>query len=343
MRTHPIAATLFAVLSLTLVGCGSRSQAPAERITRVRCLTVAPDSTVLTHEYVGVIEEESGIVLSFPVPGTVQSVAVREGQRVASGEMLATLDGTNLRSTDQAAQAKLHQAQDAMNRLQQLYDKGSLPEIQYIEAQTKLAQARATAEIAAQNLRDSRLTAPCAGVIGRREIEAGENVAPGQPVMTLLDTHTVLVKIAVPEGEIADLHLGDRAAIRVAALGERIFRGVITEKGIEGDPLSHTYAVRIRLSNHDGALLPGMVCNAAIERAEEPQVIVLPTRAIQLTHTGEHFVWTIDGEGRAARTPVTVGPLTECGVVIRSGLQAGDRVVTEGTHKIGNGSKVETL
>ena len=343
MRTHRIAAALFTALCLALAGCGQQPQTPTERTTRVCALTVTPDSTVLTHEYVGTLEEESGIVLSFPVPGTVRSVEVREGEHVTSGALLATLDAINLRSTDQAAQATLRQAQDAMNRLQQLYDKGSLPEIQYIEAQTKLAQARATAEIAAQNLNDSRLTAPCAGVIGRRAVEAGENIAPGQPVLTLLDTHTVLAKIAVPEREIADLKIGDRATIRVAALGDRTFRGIITEKGVEGDPLSHTYAVRIRLNNSDGSLLPGMVCNAAIQRADEPQLIILPARAIQLSHTGEHFVWTITDEGRAARTAVTVGALTERGVEIRSGLHPGDRVITEGTQKIGNGSKVETL
>lgn len=328
--------------SLSAAGCSNRHQTPTETPIRVGSLTVVPDSTIRTHEYVGVVEEESGIVLSFTVPGTVRNVIAREGMYVGPGRVLAELDAKNLKSADDAAQATLRQAQDAMNRLQQLYDKGSLPEIQYIEVQTKLAQARATAEITAQNLLDSRLTAPCEGVIGRREVEAGENVAAGQPVLTLLDTHTVLAKIAVPENEIAHIRIGDHASVDVAALGNRTFYGRVTEKSVEGDALSHTYAVRIRLNNTDSSLLPGMVCNASIETAGSSPSIVLPARAIQLSHTGEHFVWTIDEEGCAARTAVTVGALTERGIEIRSGLRAGDRVITNGSHKIGNGSKVET-
>lgn len=334
--------TLLAALTVAAFGCDSRTQTPEERTIRVRTVAAAADTLARSREYVGVIEEESAAALSFSVPGTVNRISVREGMRVRGGETLAELETANLRSAHEAAQAALRQAEDAMRRLQQLYDKGSLPEIQYVEAQTKLAQARSIAEIAAKNLSDSRLTAPFDGVIGRLSADAGENVMSGQPVLTLYDTHTVHAKISVPESEIASLRTGDRAVVRVAALGERTFTGSLTEKGVVGNALSHTYEVKIRLRNEDGALLPGMVCSTATQDGDGLSAIVLPSRAVQVSHTGDRFVWSVKN-GRAVRTEVVTGPMTARGVVILAGLRNGDRVITEGAHKVGEGTKVEEL
>lgn len=333
---------LLAALSVATTACSRKPQTPEERTIRVRTITATEDPAPQSREYVGVIEEASASVLSFPVAGTIRTVFVREGERVGKGKLLAELETANLRSTHEAAQATLRQAEDAMRRLQQLYDNGSLPEIQFVEAQTKLTQARALAEVAAKNLSDSRLTAPYDGVIGRRNAETGENVLPGQPVLTLCDTRTVMAKISVPESEIATLHTGDRSEIRVAALSDRLFRGTVSERGIVGNALSHSYEVKIRLENRDGTLLPGMVCNASLHGAESTPAIILPARAVQVAHTGSHFVWTVK-DGYAVRTAVITGPLTERGVTIVSGLRCGDRVITEGTHKVGNGTKVEEL
>ena len=342
MKNHWMKTALLAALTAAAAGCGGRTQAPRERKVRVRTGAAAADTLAQSREYIGVIEEETASVLSFSVPGTVKRISVREGMRVRRGELLAELETANLRSAHEAAQATLHQAEDAMRRLQQLYDKGSLAEIQYVEAQTKLAQARSVAEIAAENLADSRLTAPFDGVIGRRSADAGENVMAGQPVLTLFDTHTVHAKIAVPESEIASLRTGDRAVVRVAALGDRTFEGTITERGVAGNALSHTYEARIRLRNGDGALLPGMVCSAATLDADAAPAIVLPVRAVQVAHTGSRYVWTVR-DGRAVRTEVVAGALTARGAVILAGLRSGDRVITEGAHKVGEGTKVEEL
>ncbi len=342
MMRYWMKTALLAALTAAAAGCGSRTQTPRERTIRVRTVTVAEETTALSREYVGVIEEESASALSFSVPGTVRLVAVSEGTRVRRGALLAELETANLQSAHDAAQATLRQAEDAMQRLQQLYDRGSLPEIQYVEAQTKLAQARSIAEVAAKNLADSRLTAPFDGVIGRRSADPGENVMAGQPVLTLYDTHTVKASISVPEGEIASIRTGDRASVKVAALGGRTFTGTVAEKGIAGNALSHTYEAKIRLENRDGALMPGMVCTAATQGADAVSAIVLPARAVQIDHTGGRFVWTVSG-GRALRTEVALGPLTERGVAVLSGLRSGDRVITEGTHKVGNGTKVEEL
>ena len=324
-----------------LGGCSSGPKTERkETVVPVKVITVTQDARATTHDYIGVIEEESASSLSFQVQGHVQQIGVREGQRVAAGEELASLDTRNLKSIHEGALASLHQAEDAMKRLQLLYDNQSLPEIQYVEAQTKLQQAQSMEEVARKNLEDSRLIAPFSGVIGRRQVETGENVMPGQPVLSLLKIGTVKVRIPVPENEIASIGSGTRARITVAALNNQTFEGHISEKGIEADPVAHTYEARIPLNNASDHLMPGMVCRVELLNDETQPAMVLPNRAVQIAETGERFVWKIE-QGQAVRAPVQTGELSDTGLIITRGLSEGDQVICEGYQKVSEGMKVD--
>lgn len=332
-----------ALLAVGAAGCASGPKAdPAERVVPVRTVVVAGGSVPAGTEYVGVVEEESAVALSFREPGTVEWIGVCEGQRIRKGQLLAVLDTANLRSAYDAALATRRQAEDAMKRLRMLYDGQSLPEIKYVEAETKLEQARATEQIARRNLADSRLVAPAGGVIGRRSAEPGENVMAGQTVLSLLNIGTVKVRVSVPENEIASLAEGTRATVTVGALGGRVFEGRVTEKGVEANPLAHTYEARIRLDNGSGALLPGMVCRVRLAGDAGGEAIVVPAGAVQTAGRGERFVWCVR-EGRAERVAVTTGALVDGGVVVADGLVPGDEVITDGCQKVSGGMKVEVL
>ena len=165
---------------------------------------------------------------------------------------------------------------------------------------------------------------------------------PGETVCTLLKTVAVKVKIPGPENEIAAVEPGRKARIAVAALGGRTYDGVVKEKGVTANPVSDTYEVRIPLPNPGGELMPGMVCRVAVEGDTSARAIVLPSRAVQVTGRGDRFVWCVR-EGKATIVPVTVGALTEGGVVITDGLEAGERVITDGYQKVSEGTKVQVL
>ena len=335
-------AWLAGILICTGCSSGPKTETRHTNIVPVRILTVTPDVRAVSHDYIGVIEEESASSLSFQVAGHVQQIDAREGQRVAAGDVLAVLDTRNLQSIHEGSLASLKQAEDAMKRLQQLYDNKSLPEIKYVEAQTKLEQARSMEEVARKNLDDSRLSAPFGGVIGQRQVETGENVLPGQTVYTLLKTDVVKIKIPVPENEISNIGSQSRARITVAALDGRTYEGAVQEKGVTANPVSHTYEAKIPLRNADGALMPGMVCRVTMESDSSARAIVLPNRAVQVTGRGERFVWCVR-DGRAALVPVTVGALTETGVVVTGGLAGGEQVIVDGYQKVSDGMNVDVL
>lgn len=110
--------------------------------------------------YSGTVEEENGTILSFAAAGTVEGVFFKEGQRVSKGQLLATLNSTQARNLYDAAKASLAQATDACRRMKELHDKGSLPDIKWVDAQTALDQARSAERVAAKSLADCRLYAP---------------------------------------------------------------------------------------------------------------------------------------------------------------------------------------
>ena len=252
------------LLIILLMSCsGQKDKSTEERVIPVKVVEITGSSLVDGQNYVGTVEEMSASSLSFQVMGNVQEILVREGQKVHKGQLLALLNRATLQDTYDASRASLVQAQDAYDRMKTLYENKSLPEIKWVEVQSKLQQAQSMESIARKNLEDASLYAPFDGVIGKRNVEAGENVQPGKPVFTLLDVGTVNIKIAVPEKEIPFID-HRKAAITVAALGGRLFEGMVTEKGITANPVSHTYEARIKLDNRDGALLPGMVRRCAI-------------------------------------------------------------------------------
>ena len=165
---------LLLAASTLLVGCGNRHETKVKAPTRVTTEVIGAAGDEIGQTYVGIVEEREATAVSFTGMGVVRRVLVSEGQAVGRGQLLAEMDDTQARNTLAAAEAAAMQADDALQRMTMLHDAGSLPEQQWVEVQSKVAQARAQLEAARKNLADCRLTAPVSGVVGTRSVKAGE-------------------------------------------------------------------------------------------------------------------------------------------------------------------------
>lgn len=333
---------MIAAIMLSCTACGSDSGKPEIAPVKVKTWKVAYSGNPVARTFSGTVEEETGTFVSFPMGGTVKSIDVVIGQKVAAGQLLATVDATSVQSSHDAAQALLEQARDAYGRMKQLYDKGSLPEIQWVEVQSKLQQAESMERIARKNLDDCKIYAPYAGVVAAKELEVGQQAAPGMPVVKVVKIGRVKVKISVPEAEIADIKTGQQATISVAALKERNFSGRVVEKGVTANPLSHAYEVKVLVDNPSGELMPGMVTKTELAAEGSPTAIVLPGHVVQLDERNRTFVW-VSENGRASRRVVECGMPTADGIVIRSGLGTNDEVLIEGQQKVSENTVIEII
>lgn len=326
--------------SLALAGCQVKEEKTGgPSPVRVKVMKVALSEQKTSGRFSGTVEEAAGTPLSFSVMGTVNAVSFRLGDRVEKGQLLASLDATSVRSSYDAAKAALVQAEDAYRRMKELHGKGSLPEIKWVEVQSKLQQARSMEEMARKNLKDCKLYAPFSGVIADKSVEVGQNVIPGMAVGKLLGVSRLKVKISMPESEIASVSLHQKAEIVVPALGSRRFSGMVSEKGIMADPFSRSYEVKIDVADAGGDLMPGMVTEVRLAGAGGGTAVIVPARIVQLDEKNRSFVW-IDNNGVAEKRVISCGDFAGDGVVITSGLKVEDRIIVEGQQKVCNGTKI---
>ena len=331
------------LLAAVLVcSCGEKKQSGAKTPTRVRTEVVSSSSDVTNQTFVGIVEERQATAVSFTGMGAVKRVLVNEGQAVGRGQLIAEMDDTQARNLLSGAEAQMNQANDALERYKMLHDAGSLPEVQWVEIQSKVAQAKSQYEIAKKNLADCRLVAPVSGIIGKKLVGAGETALPSQAIVTILDISSVKVKVAIPEAEISGISASTPSTISVEAAQKKVCGGRI-EKGIQADALTHTYEVRINVHNGDRKLLPGMVAAVqfvAVAQQQTGQQAMLPVTAVQKKADGSLFVWTVTADSSAHRTTVSTGDTQGNRIVINSGIESGQRIVTEGYQKLSEGTRV---
>ena len=336
---NQIALALTAVMLSACNAENDKGQA-ADEAVRVEVTQVKTATSDRTSRYSGTVEEESGTLLSFAVGGTVSRVLVDEGDRVGKGQLIATLDTEQLTHNHASAQAALAQAEDAYRRMEELHGKGSLPEIKWVEAQTALQRARASEQMARKQLADCRLYAPFSGVISKKIAEKGQNVGAGTQIAKLVAVGRMKVKISVPESEIAQISIGQKADVTIEALGGASMQATVTEKGVAADPLSRSYDVKLSLPKADRKLLPGMVADVALRGGNASMACILPAHIVQIDENNNEFVWLAVG-GKAVKRIVTVGGFTADGVTVTGGLADGDMVITAGAQKVSEGMRVE--
>jgi RND family efflux transporter MFP subunit len=333
---------LVAAICLMITSCSKTTTAEEKTVVEVKTEPIRNTEVCTEQSFSGTIEESSASTLSFSVGGTVKTIAVSAGQRVSKGQLIATLDPTQVQSALDVAAATLEQAQDAYDRLAKLHENNSLPEIQWVDAESKLKQAQSTYNISKKNLNDTRLYAPFSGYVKDKSVEVGTNVMPGSPVINLVTIDHVKVCISVPETEISKISIGNAVKIQVPALSNRTFEGKINEKGVTANSLSRSYEVKALVNNADNALLPGMLCTLYLGDNESESAIIVPTGVVQLDSDNHNFVWVVNGD-KAERKYVELGQFSNDKVVITSGLTEGDNLIIEGHQKVSDNMKVAII
>jgi RND family efflux transporter MFP subunit len=331
-----------AVVLIALCGCGEKKKTAAEQTVRVKVQQIEAETVNGEQGFSGTIEESSGTSLSFAVTGTIKKIHVSAGQMVAAGQLIAELDPTTLQNAYTIAKTSLEQAQDTYNRMKELHDAGSLPEMQWISIENQLKSAMASEAMSRKSLNDTKLYAPFSGYIASRDGEIGQNAIPGSPIVKLVNIGSVKVKISVPENEVQRIAKGSSMKIIVPALNNREFSGRVTERGVSADPRSRTYEVKATIQNPGSQLLPGMICQAFTNYMQGATGVFVPANLVQLDGNNKTFVWVVNG-GKALKREITINNETAQGVQVSGGLSAGDHIIVAGQQKVSNGMKVEVI
>jgi RND family efflux transporter MFP subunit len=333
---------LLMITATCIIGCGRKNETEkTSKIIPVKVVHVEFSDENITQNYVGTAEGIFAISLSFSGSGNIERVMVSEGQKVSKGQLLAVMNSVTIQNAYEVSVSTLKQAQDAYDRLSELHKKGSLPDIKFIEVETGLEKAKAMEAISRKNLEDCKLYAPVFGVIAKRSIEEGQTAMPGIPAFKIVDINDVDINVSIPENEIGNIEIGQQAIVQITALNNKEYSGKVDIKGVEANPISHTYKIKIRLKNPQLEIMPGMVCKVLLKLPDtgNNKKIIIPNKSVQISSEGKRFVWLSEGN-MAIRRFITTGKLTDYGVVVETGLKEGEQLIVEGCNKISEGMQV---
>lgn len=334
MKLKTTTITYFIPFLLLTTGCGEQEKSiEAETAIKVTTESVTSYSGLITTSYSGVVEEKNNTRLSFFSAGTITEILVKEGQQVRKGALIARLDAASTSNAYKIALLQEQKAQDAYNRLKPMYENGSLPPIKMVEAETGLNQAKANTEIAKKNVEENNLYATSNGTIGKIHFTPGMNTGPGITVVDLLEINTVYVKIPVPEDEISSLKQNTKASVTIPAISKKSI-GEVKEISVTADPLSHSYPVKIEITNTDLLIKPGMVCSVTIDSKSHKTGFLISGKALQRDTNGNQFVYLIGDENKANKKLVKTISLIENKVLVEGEIKEGDLIIVSGQEKL---------
>jgi len=225
--------------------------------------------------------------------------------------------------------------------MKQVYEKGSLSEVKWVEMETKMKQAESQMQISKNNLDKCNLYAPTSGIVGTRNIEPGQSSISISSPIELVKIETVSVKISVPENEIGKIKKGLTATFTISALDNKSFEGTITNVGVVADQFSRTYDVKMKVNNSNLEIKPGMVCDVILNTTTGKEMVLVPYNAVSKDTEGNSFVYVVSPNQKCVRKQIIkVGGYQSSGLEVINGLVINQTIVVEGKEKLSDNSLI---
>lgn len=325
-----IAVIVREVFSLAFSG-GQPPQASPVIVAEVTQLAFADTITA-----VGTARANESVAVTSKISDTISRVAFDSGQFATGGQVLAELVDTEEAAGLEAARATLAEARRERDRVAALARRGVAPAQRRDEAESNFQRAAAQVSAIEARMADRIIRAPFDGVVGLRNISAGELISTGTVIATLNDVSVIKLDFAVPERFISSIATGQRVQARASAWPDQVFAGVVTQIDNQVDPVSRTVTVRAELPNGDGRLVPGMLMRVELRRGEREQPGIPESALMRLADQAYVFVideGEADGEAIARRRDVDPGLRVAGYIEILGGLEPGERVIVDGTHR----------
>lgn len=350
-----VSTTAAVLLALALAACAPAPPAP-EPVRAVRVMTVSPDAAGGVKEFAGEVKARVESRLAFRVAGKMVARPAEVGQRVRTGQTLARLDAADLKLQQDASQAGLRAAQAShdlaaaeFKRYEELRAQGFISSLELERRETtlkaqraQLEQARASADVQGNLAAYTTLTATAAGIVTSTEAEVGAVLIAGAPVLRIAHDGPRDAVFSVPEDAVDGLRtlLGKKGAIRVRPWGRaEATSATVREGAAAADPATRTFLVRADLGQASFDL--GQTLTVQLDLPKRDAAARLPLTAVT-RQQGQTAVWLLDRQSMTVKLqPIVVAGADGNSVMVASGLQSGQTVVTAGVHTLTAGQKVK--
>lgn len=327
-------------------------------VTKKATVHTLPVTVVMNEELpvyystIGSVISDDRIQITSRITGYIDEVSVREGQRINKGDLLVSLDSTDIDGAIQQAVAGVNKSRSALKdaqidfeRYEALFKEDSIPEntLRKIRLQRDVSRETLNAALAALETAKSQrqyvlIKSPVDGVVVERQKRAGDLATPGFPIISIEAEKSLLFKSFVPESQIQKLVQGDDITVFIDALGKTL-NGQISRIVPSGDLVTRSYEIKITL-NDLTALLPGMFGRVRFQVGIETSPIIARTAVVE--RGGLRGVFIVDTEQRSRFRWLRFGKEWPDRLQVQAGLSAGERIVANSVSLIHEGDVIKT-
>ena len=314
---------------------------------------VAKDSAI---DLTGNVDSIKRAVISAKVAGRVDQILVDNGAQVSNGQSLVLLESQDYHNGLDAGMANVNKAEAALQLIKQnyrrtktLFEQGAVPqkdldgmEASLRGAEADVASARAASALAEESLNNTNIISPINGLVANRNVNIGQIVAAGTPVMTVEDISAVYVLVNIDQNDLMNnIKVGAAADVWIDAASQtnQKLSGVIQNINPVANKSSRVFEIKIRVENPDKVLKPGVFAHVSIKTGQSEEVMAVPQNALT-SNKGLYFVFIAYGDV-VERQQVVIGSMIGQMVEIKSGLSPGQIVVISNVNKLKDQDRIQ--
>ena len=352
---------MFLMLSVTLVVLAAlgfvkfkQFQAAAGQAAAFQPPPEAVTTIVAKHEHwpaaltvIGTTAAVQGVTVSADLPGLVARISFESGRAVREGEVLVELDTRQEQAQLTAAEAQRDLAQVNFERMKGLVVDGAISKADFDRAAAEQKETEARVGEIRATIARKTIRAPFSGILGIRQVNLGQYLSAGDPIVPLQSLHPIYVNFGVPQQDTSRVRLGGALLVRAEEAGGAEFTGRITAMDSVVNPETRNVQVQATVPNPGGKLRPGMFVQTSVRTGAAQNVVALPASAINYAPFGDSVFIVGDMKGPNGETYrgvrqqfVKLGGSRGDQIAVMAGVNPGDEVVTSGAFKLRNGAAV---
>jgi membrane fusion protein (multidrug efflux system) len=302
-----------------------------------------------TFSAIGSVTAVQGVNITTEVSGAVREIAFESSAAVAKGDLLVRLDTSTEEAQLRAAEAKVEWAKVSAKRARNLRADNTVSQSELDSAEADLKQAEANAEAIHAAIEKKTIRAPFAGRLGIRQVNLGQYLEAGKPIVSLQSLAPVYADFSLPQQNLSQLKAGMRVNVSTDTYTNHQFEGSLTAINPDLDVKTRSIGLQATLDNADQLLRPGMFARVEVVLPDEQSVLVVPATSILSAPYGDsvYVIEKASGTNATASAGLVVrqqfvktGRAHGDFVSVESGLKPGDRVASSGIFKLRNGMSV---
>ena len=293
---------------------------------------------------IGSVVAAQGVNVTTEVAGLVREIAFESGAVVKQGDLLIRLDTSSEEAQLRANQAQLDLARINVERIRKLRDENMVSQSDLDTAEATLKQDQANTDTITTAIEKKTIRAPFAGRLGIRQINLGQYLDVGKPIVSLQSLAPIYAEFSLPQQELSRLNPGLKVRLQTDAWPDRTFEGTLTAINPDLDASTRSVGIQATFTNSDQLLRPGMFAQVEVLLPEQQDVLVVPITAVLSDPFGDQ-VFVIESQPASGKNQpqeivrqqfIRTGPSRGDFVAVESGLKAGDRIVSAGVFKLRN-------